>query len=427
MVKRKILLIKSFSVCVAFIIMTQSLVKILQVNSLQQHIGERDDYSRGILNINKNESKHNKANHTFNNTYELYEGLISNKSLIEKDASIFSINDARKNELRKHLNTILDMMTVLQKYNDTEMKENITSILKGLKFKLEGKLFLAKAQHPEFIVNPSHICNDRKLFLLTIVHSASRNFEKRKAIRETWGKGGIQPHLSHRLVFAVGHGNTEKVNQDLLQEAKSYNDILYIDFMDTYRNLTFKALASHRWIVRNCMHTKFVLKSDDDAFVNIFKLKSHLQSMKQHLPENRTLEGILLCNIIHHSRPFRKDTKWRVSLLEYALPVYPSYCQGVAYVMSPDVVQSILMAAGHVDFLWIDDIFMTGILVSKTGIKHKNFKSVYVSPGNFVKFFTGTRRHGSIIGYTSNTAHIRDAWVMALQDYRSLTIKQRAS
>ena len=55
--------------------------------------------------------------------------------------------------------------------------------------------------------------------------------------------------------------------------------ILYniqVDFEDSYRNLTAKAMSALAWIGRYCNQTRYVLKTDDDAYVNMRALLKHL-------------------------------------------------------------------------------------------------------------------------------------------------------
>lgn len=54
-----------------------------------------------------------------------------------------------------------------------------------------------------------------------------------------------------------------------------YGDIVQEDFVDSYRNLTHKAIMALRWVSQNCQNAKLILKADDDIFINIFKLVGH--------------------------------------------------------------------------------------------------------------------------------------------------------
>ena len=59
-----------------------------------------------------------------------------------------------------------------------------------------------------------------------------------------------------------------------------YKDILRLDYQDTYENLTNKTVLTLRWIAEKC-EPKYVLKTDDDCFVNILVLSTWLQKNKQ--------------------------------------------------------------------------------------------------------------------------------------------------
>jgi len=52
--------------------------------------------------------------------------------------------------------------------------------------------------------------------------------------------------------------------------------IVKADFQDSYRNLTYKAMSALSWISRHCNNTRYVLKTDDDAYVNMRALLRHL-------------------------------------------------------------------------------------------------------------------------------------------------------
>ena len=40
------------------------------------------------------------------------------------------------------------------------------------------------------------------------------------------------------------------------------------DFLDTYQNLTIKSIMSLKWASQNCKEAAYVVKMDDDIFVN---------------------------------------------------------------------------------------------------------------------------------------------------------------
>ena len=54
----------------------------------------------------------------------------------------------------------------------------------------------------------------------------------------------------------------------LESENDQYHDILQGSFKDTYRNMTYKHIMALKWVLYYCPGVHYVLKSDDDTFVN---------------------------------------------------------------------------------------------------------------------------------------------------------------
>ena len=60
------------------------------------------------------------------------------------------------------------------------------------------------------------------------------------------------------------------------KEAILHKDILQFDFLDGYYNLAPKYAAFFNWINNYCVGVDFVLKIDDDVYVNVRNLASTL-------------------------------------------------------------------------------------------------------------------------------------------------------
>uniref|UniRef100_A0A2C9LE82 Hexosyltransferase n=1 Tax=Biomphalaria glabrata TaxID=6526 RepID=A0A2C9LE82_BIOGL len=54
--------------------------------------------------------------------------------------------------------------------------------------------------------------------------------------------------------------------------------------------------------------------------------------------------------------------KWGISLLEYGQDYYPPYCSGFFVVIMPAIVEDIYQAAKATPFLWLDDVFIYGVV-----------------------------------------------------------------
>jgi beta-1,3-galactosyltransferase 1 len=256
------------------------------------------------------------------------------------------------------------------------------------------------------------LCNG-SVFLLVYVHTAPLHHKKRMLIRDTWGNPQNYPDTTVRLVFMLGK-TADKSTQDLVSlESERYRDIVQGDFLDTYRNLTYKAVMALGWASKYCSHADYVLKSDDDVLVNMFALIRHLKSMQRHGIGTR---GLLLCNGWDNMKVIRtKKSKWYVSESEYRHSRYPSYCAGAAYVQSSDVISAMYRATFEEPFFWIDDLYITGLLAKRLGIKHQKFNSVYVlNPKSFMPRFG---KHATLVfGHAPNVNSIRIIWNRLLKE-----------
>ncbi len=72
--------------------------------------------------------------------------------------------------------------------------------------------------------------------LVALIHSAPKNYQLRDTIRRTWGQ-------NMKRIFVLG--DSKDWNEMLKNEHKEYNDILQIDFVDAYRNMTYKHLSGY--------------------------------------------------------------------------------------------------------------------------------------------------------------------------------------
>lgn len=221
---------------------------------------------------------------------------------------------------------------------------------------------------PKVLISPSKVCSTAKKgsplqpFLMILVLSSYRcraKFE-RLAIRATYGsvaEGNAWPNKevpeSVGLVFLLGKPPTVKARRRLTAESQQYGDVMIGDFTDTYANLTLKVLFGLRWMVEACPHVQYVLKIDDDTFVNIPLLLAFLLQYG----EDNAMYG----HVYFSSRVFRGG-KWAVPNNVYPLGLYPPYLSGTAYVASMDAVKKVVDASVHVPMLPVEDAHVTGIL-----------------------------------------------------------------
>ncbi|NXY66985.1 B3GT4 galactosyltransferase, partial [Callaeas wilsoni] len=74
----------------------------------------------------------------------------------------------------------------------------------------------------------------------------------------------------------LGAAASAEGQRELLRESRQHGDVLQGDFGDTYANLTWKTLLLLRWARACCGGAPFLLKADDDTFVNVPAVATHL-------------------------------------------------------------------------------------------------------------------------------------------------------
>ena len=220
----------------------------------------------------------------------------------------------------------------------------------------------------KFITNYSNICSESQIFVLIFVHSSLDHFTKRNIIRNTWAslKEYHGKHIA--TVFLLGQSKNASFQGLINAETEKYRDIIQGNFIDSYRNMTHKHLMGLKWVAQFCSQSKFVLKVDDDTFVNTVRL---IHFLENHVDENGTvlLRDTIYCRPFEGVVPQRNNTsKHFVTLDEYSASFYPTYCSGLAYITTTRVVIRLHKISLVTKFFWVDDIYITGILAEKINV-----------------------------------------------------------
>ncbi len=131
--------------------------------------------------------------------------------------------------------------------------------------------------------------HQRSLFVGII--SAPHYFERRSMLRQTWpshltNQSNIEnnPLDVVRLGFVIGLTDDKAIQEKVLKESETYGDILQINMIDTYANLSVKGAGLLRWVDTYCPQVDFVLKVDDDVYVNVHNLATVIHTLNTSEP-----------------------------------------------------------------------------------------------------------------------------------------------
>ncbi|XP_029047508.1 beta-1,3-galactosyltransferase brn [Osmia bicornis bicornis] len=103
-----------------------------------------------------------------------------------------------------------------------------------------------------------------------IVKSAIENFERRLAIRSSWGFEKRFFDVPSRTIFILGmHPHDDEIQAKVKVEAAKYKDIVQANFVDAYYNNTSKTMMGIKWLIKYCSNSKFYMFVDDDIYVSV--------------------------------------------------------------------------------------------------------------------------------------------------------------
>ena len=248
-----------------------------------------------------------------------------------------------------------------------------------------------------------------KLRLVYLVKSAVSNFDRRMAIRHSWGFEKRFSDVPIRTVFLLGITPEDSDLQTQVEkENLKYGDIVQADFIDAYFNNTIKTMIGFKWAVTHCSNAKFYMFSDDDMYIstkNVLRfvrnptqypdyLETPVVALKRvkrirrsiavqnYTPPthvNRKLEQFLdfelpdsvrlFAGYVFVSAPHRhRSSKWHVSLSEYPYHMWPPYVTAGAYVLSHEALFDMYYASLYTKHFRFDDIYL-GIVAKKADIE----------------------------------------------------------
>ncbi|KAB1208355.1 Beta-1,3-galactosyltransferase 15 [Morella rubra] len=193
----------------------------------------------------------------------------------------------------------------------------------------------------------------RPLDLFIGVFSTANNFKRRMAVRRTWMQYPAVRSGAVAVRFFVGLHKNQIVNNELWEEAQTYGDIQFMPFVDYYSLITWKTLAICIFGTE-VVSAKFVMKTDDDAFVRVDEVLASLKRIN-------VAQGLLYGLINSNSRPHRNpDSKWYISHEEWPEEKYPAWAHGPGYVVSNDIAKEIYRRyeKGNLKMFKLEDVAM---------------------------------------------------------------------
>lgn len=124
---------------------------------------------------------------------------------------------------------------------------------------------------------------NRTLFI-SILSAPNYNY-KRDFLRKTWLRHLNDSHYHQGLLDVIGYGfilgktSNQSLQSKIEEESKIHGDILQVEMVDSYHNLTRKVVSILNWVNSHCSCVDFVMKIDDDGYINVRNLATTLADL----------------------------------------------------------------------------------------------------------------------------------------------------
>ena len=116
---------------------------------------------------------------------------------------------------------------------------------------------------------------------------------RRDIIRRTWMKSLKKKEIVSGIelagfAFVVGKSNSSYIQSLINEEIQNNGDIIQVDTHDAFNDSTRKSIALLGWIVQYCPQVHYLMKVNDDVFVNVRNLAATIQTF---YPDDLTFYG----------------------------------------------------------------------------------------------------------------------------------------
>ena len=116
---------------------------------------------------------------------------------------------------------------------------------------------------------------------------------------------------------------------------------------------------------------------DDDIVIDFVRIFQQFMAT-----DNKELDSEFdnsLVGYIQMGLPVQRNVgwKWVLSKQEYDNDIHPNFLSGWAYLTTPNVARKLVNISKQTSLLWIDDVWITGILAAEANVELKSLNRFY--------------------------------------------------
>ena len=241
----------------------------------------------------------------------------------------------------------------------------------------------------------------KEVIILILVKSHTRNWRRRRLIRETWGhefdhklnRIARQKTAKIRTLFLVaarseipeGNGHPEdSIDPQLVKEQNKYRDLLIGDFVEQYPNQTLKTIFGFKWVATKCKQAQYIVFSDDECLVHTTNVVTYIENIMISV-DRAYMRLFILGYVWRYESPVRSksDPKY-VSVSDYAYYRYPPYADDRFYIIPVETLQRLYRVMPYVKLATPIEVYI-GIIAYKLQFKISTTDDIYVDKVEYDK------------------------------------------
>lgn len=272
-----------------------------------------------------------------------------------------------------------------------------------------------------YLYEPEHLCDSRP-FIVGMIMSTARKPQERQVMRDTWFKQRVYEGERIEYVFLVASTPDEAVNRAVQEEAEKYQDILHLDHMDSYNNITLTIMHTFNWLHRNCRSIQYIVKFDTDSFVNFPKLVRWVHELPADKKTRLYHGNCYITSFFIRQKGNKWHTPYEVMKNDLAWP----YCIGTGYIISADLLAPMVHASRHYSAMLRTEDMSVGwsaYMLNVTAFRYHDYQWVpppghdrlpkcrlrnffifhYVKPAHIQRLMEGMAETGPICDVDGNT------------------------
>ncbi|XP_067828348.1 acetylgalactosaminyl-O-glycosyl-glycoprotein beta-1,3-N-acetylglucosaminyltransferase-like isoform X2 [Heptranchias perlo] len=201
--------------------------------------------------------------------------------------------------------------------------------------------------------------------LIIATNSQPTSFYRRSALRRSWAQSQQLKDYMVITFFMVAMTRNEKLMALVAYESREYGDIILWDFEEQRANLTLKIRCLLQWLNDECTSADFVLKVDDDEFVNPEAVVNYINGDKN---ATTAISG----NVHRHPMVYRIGSN-KVSTYLHPSDIYPDFASGGGYLVPRAFIPELYRQSKRLPVFPVDDVDMGYlVLASKIPLRHQN-------------------------------------------------------